>query len=154
MCVSPGDRDMPRQGPVVTQDGAAAALGGEADGAALQADLQAVGGGGAAVPQESTVQPRLAGVLGAARLPRKLRAVAAAQSPVAALSSAHAARQAVPQDRTHGQHLAEQAGQDEVDAAVCRDSRGDSGRSSLQRHQRQVEPMKATVCRNRDSWSH
>lgn len=122
MRVSPGDRDVHRQGPVVTQDGAAAALGGEADGAALQADLQAVGGG-AAVPHESTVQPRLAGVLGAARLPRKLRPVAAAHSPVAARSSAHAARQAVPQDRTHGQHLAEQAGQDEVDAAVCRDTR-------------------------------
>lgn len=84
----------------------------EADGAALQADLQTVGRL-AAVLQQPTVQQCGAGVL-----------VAAGQAPRGPLPTAaqrlaaRAARQALGQNRTQRQNLAEQAGQHTVDTAI------------------------------------
>lgn len=67
----------------------------EADGAALQADLQAVGGG-AAVLHNPTIQHGLTRLLSASRLPCCLYAAAAAGGrTIAAGGTAHAARQAV-----------------------------------------------------------
>lgn len=88
----------------------------EADGAALQTDLQTVGRA-AAVLQYPTIQHGLTGLLGARRLPGRLYAAAANRS-VAAADSAHSTCQTLPHRRTHGQQLAEQTGQETVNATV------------------------------------
>lgn len=116
-----------------------AALRGEADGAALQTDLQAVGGA-AAVLQYPTIQHCLTRLLRAGRLPRRLHAAAAAGGGVAAGGSAHSARQTLPHGRAHGQHLAEQTGQEAVNAAVCRETDRQAGRGTVN----------ATLCRMRE----
>lgn len=76
-------------------------LRGEADGAALQTDLQAVGGA-AAVLQYPTVQHCLTRLLRAGRLPCRFHAAAAAGGGVAAGGSAHSTRQTLPHGRAHG----------------------------------------------------
>lgn len=91
-------------------------LRGEADGAALQADLQTVGRS-AAVLQYPTIQHGLTRLLRAGRLPGRLHAAAAAGG-VAAAGPAHSTGQTLPHGRTHGQQLTEQTGQEAVDTAV------------------------------------
>lgn len=85
--------------------------GGEAEPAALHADLQAVGGLAAGVQDAAVQVARQVAVRALAR------ATAAAQARV--VGAARAARGAVQDDVAQRQELAEQAGQDAVDAAVC-----------------------------------
>lgn len=91
--------------------------GGEAEPAALHADLQAVGGLAAGV-HDTAVQ--VAGQVAVGALARA--AAAAAEARV--LGAAGAACGAVQDDVAQRQELAEQAGQDAVDAAVCGHRRG------------------------------
>ena len=96
--------------------------GGEAEAAALHADLQAVGRLAAGV-QDAAVQ--VAGQVAVGTL-----AGAAAAAEARALGAAGAAGGAVQDQVAQRQELAEQAGQDAVDAAVCgREGRSPSVRS-------------------------
>ena len=86
--------------------------GGEAQPTALHADLQAVGRLAAGV-QDAAVQVAGQVAVGA------LAGAAAAAAEARVLGAAGAARGAVQDDVAQRQELAEQAGQDAVDAAVC-----------------------------------
>lgn len=91
--------------------------GGEAQPAALHADLQAVGRLAAGV-QDAAVQVAGQVAVGA------LAGAAAAAAEARVLRAAGAARGAVQDDVAQRQELAEQAGQDAVDAAVCAEGGG------------------------------
>lgn len=98
-----------------------AALCGEADGAALQTDLQTVRRA-AAVLQYPTIQHGLTRLLCTGRLPCRFHATAAANRRVTTTGPAHSTCQTLSQHRTHGQHLAEQTSQETVNTTVCGDS--------------------------------
>ena len=99
--------------------------GGKAEAAALHADLQAVGRLAAGV-QDAADQ--VAGQVAVGTL----AGAAAAAAEARALGAAGAAGGAVQDQVAQRQELAEQAGQDAVDAAVCgREGRGPSVRSDM-----------------------
>lgn len=110
--------------------------GGEAEPAALHADLQAVSRLAAGV-QDATVQ--VAGQVAVGTL----AGAAAAAAEARVLGAAGAARGAVQDNVAERQELAEQAGQDAVHAAVCGGrGRGENGSAQVRKPGAGTQPQR------------